>query len=308
MRCITRIAIRSLVLGAAMGIAPIGVPAAQGQFGDGDRVGERKVDPRARTMAAVMRPITVDLDGVSLEEFVRFIETVADINIEPFWEDDRSDVGLARDAEVSVSVEDTTIINLIERVLRNVSRDEFEETTWQLGLDGELEIGHKSRLNGKKTRKIYYILDIIAEIPNFNSAPDLSLDQILGGQTGGGSPFEDDEDDEGWPEDTTDRRERAEALMDLIEELVEPDQWGDPRGPRMAFFRNSLIVTAPDYIHRQLGGYPWIPSSYSPYVGETPSARNGAGAGDGTALADSGAGSDDVASTRGGIDNHSRMR
>lgn len=295
---------------AAGGIALGGIHAIESSASaqPGGTVDSRQADPRIRTMTAIMQRITVDLDGVSLEEFVRFIETVADITIEPYWENDRTDIGLVRDSEVSVSVDEVPIINLIERVLRNVTRGEFEEATWQLSPYGELEIGHKSRLNANKTRRVYYILDLLVELPDFNNAPDLSLDQILGGQTGGGSPFDDSDDDEGWPNDRTEVRERAEDLMRLIEEHIEPDQWGDSRGPRMAFFRNSLIVTAPDYIHRQLGGYPFIPSSYSPYVGDEPTARGRESSDDGTAVADAGTDTDSTVADNGPVDNGSRMR
>lgn len=305
MRPLMKLAIRCLVIGATMGVAPELGSLANAQTGSGV---QREIDPRLRTMASIMQPISVELRDVPLEEFVRFIETIADITVEPYWESDRADIGLRRESLVSVTVEEVPIVNLIERVLNNVAREDFEEATWQLSRFGELEIGHKSRLNSSKTRRVYYVLDLITGLANFNSAPDLSLDQILGGQ-GGGSPFEDaDDDDDGWPSERADRDEQAEALMDLIRTSIEPDQWGSDRGPRMSFFNNSLIVTAPGYIHRQLGGSPFLPSRYAPYVGDEPTVHGDGGLDDGTAIAAGDAESDSRVVDDGPVDNGSRMR
>ena len=53
--------------------------------------------------------------------------------------------------------------------------------------------------------------------------------------------------------------EKAQAVIDLIVEIVEPDAW-DINGGEYAtirFYQGVLIIRAPDYIHRQIGGYPF---------------------------------------------------
>ncbi|MEO0511956.1 MAG: hypothetical protein AAF108_03560 [Planctomycetota bacterium] len=51
------------------------------------------------------------------------------------------------------------------------------------------------------------------------------------------------------------RRARAEELIDTIKSNVEPDQWSHPR-LRIEYKDDAkaLVITAPPYIHRQIGG------------------------------------------------------
>lgn len=43
---------------------------------------------------------------------------------------------------------------------------------------------------------------------------------------------------------------------------MEPEQWLTGGGTAsIRYFQNSLLVRAPDFVHRQLGGYPWWPST-----------------------------------------------
>ncbi|MHC4382724.1 MAG: hypothetical protein ACYS0J_07845, partial [Planctomycetota bacterium] len=53
--------------------------------------------------------------------------------------------------------------------------------------------------------------------------------------------------------------ERAQVIIDLITESIEPDAW-DVNGGDWAtirYYTGTLIIRAPDYIHRQIGGYPF---------------------------------------------------
>ncbi len=56
---------------------------------------------------------------------------------------------------------------------------------------------------------------------------------------------------------------RAQRIVDLIESTVEPDQWANAGGDgaSLRIFGTSLVVTAPDYIHRQIVGYDFWPAS-----------------------------------------------
>jgi hypothetical protein len=73
---------------------------------------------------------------------------------------------------------------------------------------------------------------------------------------GGGSIF-------GDPGDAPDRLtelERVQQIIDLITETVEPDAW-DVNGGDWAtirYYSGTLIIRAPDYVHRQIGGYPFV--------------------------------------------------
>ena len=72
-----------------------------------------------------------------------------------------------------------------------------------------------------------------------------------GGGGGGGAPF-------GTPGEAPERRaasEKAEELIELIKSLVEPDAWLDDTVASIRYYDGNIIVRAPDYIQRQIGGY-----------------------------------------------------
>ena len=51
--------------------------------------------------------------------------------------------------------------------------------------------------------------------------------------------------------------------MDLLKELIETEQWADNGGDgaTMKLYQGAIIINAPDYIHRQINGYPYWPAS-----------------------------------------------
>ncbi|MAB29502.1 MAG: hypothetical protein CMJ53_09550 [Planctomycetaceae bacterium] len=45
----------------------------------------------------------------------------------------------------------------------------------------------------------------------------------------------------------------------MIEEFVEPDAWGLYANSR--YYQGVFIIQAPDWIHRQISGYPYAPQN-----------------------------------------------
>lgn len=211
---------------------------------------------RARVGAALSRNVTLELTESRLEDVVQFIRDFAGLEIDAFWADDTNPDGLDKDREITITVREVQVIDLLERVLEKAST-EFEQATWQFNRDGSgIEIGPKSRLNARAYMKIYDVNDMLYQIPNFDNAPQLDLDQVLnqgqrGGGGGGGSIFEDEDDNEAQG---LAAEELARQLQDIILENVEPEQWVDNggSGATIRFYNGTFIVRAPEYIHRQL--------------------------------------------------------
>jgi hypothetical protein len=65
-------------------------------------------------------------------------------------------------------------------------------------------------------------------------------------------------DDTNTPEE---KEARAEKIVDLVTELIEPEGWDRNGGDwaTVRYHEGSLVVRAPDFIHRELGGYPPVP-------------------------------------------------
>jgi hypothetical protein len=234
------------------------------------RAGVRMPDPipQRETLIRLSRPITVDFRDQRLADIIAFIRDFSMAEIEPMWTGDRHSTGLDPDQLITVSVQNVTVLTLIERILEQ-ARDDFSEGTWQMSETGALQIGPRDRLNRWKRVVVYDINDLLMEIPDFPEVPRIDLNQALQGAGGGGggggggqSPFRggDTEDRE---RDRQTRDARAEEIADLIREIVESEQWVENGGSggSVRVFRGNLIVRAPDYMHRGIVGYPYWPSS-----------------------------------------------
>jgi len=217
--------------------------------------GQREADPRSLTLAHMLKPVTVELSDTRLEDVMRFIEDASGAQLEPIWLDDNPG-GLDPDAEVTISVRNQPFLTLMERVLERVG-DEFDAATWQMRPDGAMEIGSRSALNERTQTQIYDVNDLLYSAPSFREVPDLDLGSIQEG--GGGGQQQQVETEEG---ERVPRSVRIQDLANLIQQYIEPDQWIDNGGDAASIteWNGTFIIRAPDYIHRQLAGYPFWPS------------------------------------------------
>lgn len=219
------------------------------------------IEARALTAQKLRKTLTIELNDARLEDIVTFINDFSGADIEPMWIDDAGDSGLKKDQRMTIEVKDVSVLTLIERVLAKAETD-FSPATWQFAPSGgTIEIGPRSRLNRQAYLKMYDIQDLLFQIPDFPDAPRLDLDQVLnqggqGGGGGGGSVFGGDTEQDAVfiPED-----EQAQRIVDIVTEYIEPEQWSDNGGDggTIRFYSGHLMVRAPDYIHRQLSGYPF---------------------------------------------------
>lgn len=223
-------------------------------------------NPQRDTLIRMMRPVTISLKDTSLEAALRFVTDVTGADIEIMWADDRNATGLDKEQTISLEFQRGSALSLIDRILEKAGDSSGAgSSTWQLSESGSLQVGPRSRLNQWKRVVLYPINDLLLELPRFGNAPELDLQNVLqqsgqGGGGGGQSPFNDQD------EETDPRRplvERATEIVELLQQLIEPEQWVDNggEGGSMRFFQGSLIVNAPDYMHRQLNGYPFWPKS-----------------------------------------------
>ncbi|MFO0783176.1 MAG: hypothetical protein U0636_05785 [Phycisphaerales bacterium] len=248
---------------------------------------QAQVATRAGMLRTLLRTgVSVDFQNTPAREAFAYLKQLLGMDIVFRWSDDpgASD-GLTPDAPITLQVKNGQALGVLERMLEQAST---EPCTWQLR-QGYVEVGPKARLNarGAQEMRIYPIRDLLFKAPNFTNAPQFNLQQAIsqGGQQGGGGggggngggggfgggggggfggggggngggggggnifgqPGEDP--DRGKPE------ERAEQLMDLIKTTVEPEAWLDDSVANIRYYEGSLIVRAPDYIQRQIGGY-----------------------------------------------------
>ncbi len=251
----------AIALVAAAGVClPASIAAAQSA-----QQGARQANPKRDTLMRLSRNITIDLEAQRLEDVMAFVESYTGAPMDALWLDDINATGLDPDMEVSMKATEVAVIDLIERLLVRAGEDAGDPAsfTWQLGEDGSFALGPKDRLNQRKRLVMYDINDLIIEIPDYADAPEFDLQSVLqasqggGGGGGGGSPFSGQTTDR----EVTPKEDRANDIIAIITTLVEPDEWVDNGGDgaSIRYFQNHLVVRAPDYVHRQLDGYPFWP-------------------------------------------------
>lgn len=259
-----------LMLVAGM-VGMMGVPAlAQGsaggratiQPGSTAPVPVRRVNPKRETLAKMMKPVTINFEETRLQDAIEMIRTETGADMEIFWLDASDSVGLDKDKPVTIKAASITALDALERILEKTVGDSGENG-WQLGSSGELQIGPKERLNKFKRVELYDISDLLIEVPVYDQVPEIDLQTSLQASQGGGqSPFRDDQQQQTQPGERERRkRELADEVIQLITEIVEPTQWEANGGQAASirYLQGQIIVSAPDYVHRALGGYPFWP-------------------------------------------------
>ncbi len=258
---------RSVLVAGALAagvIGPVGVALAQAGANGNGGVVVTTGDPRRDALMKLMRPITIDLTDNRLEDVISFVKDFSGAPLEPLWTDDRNPEGLDKDKLITVRVNNVTVLSLLERVLQQAA-DDIDEHSWQLTEAGEVQLGPKTRLNKFRRVEIYDINDLLLEIPDYPEVPTIDLQSVLqsGGGGGGGSqaqsPFQDDDTDREF--NLRLRQEKAQEIIDILTETVEPNQWidGGGTGGSIRYWQGTIIVNAPDYMHRQINGYTFWP-------------------------------------------------
>lgn len=221
------------------------------------------------------KDLSVEFEQTPAREVFDFMRTALGINLIGRYSDDAAGHGIDPQTPITLAVESLPAIEVLGLVLEQCSSD--EPCTWQLR-DGFVELGTKERLSVPAARQTrwYPIDSLLFEAPDFDDAVSLRLDSAFpwssnsngglrgayggyGGGTGGyGGSLSVSTGPSGG---TSDKTRRAESLIALITELVEPDAWTVNGGvwASIHYREGALVIRAPEYIQRQIGGYPRVP-------------------------------------------------
>ncbi len=240
-------------LAAAQTTAPSVGPAVQ------RGVVSSSVRPELATLMKMNRRMTLKVEDTRLEDVLKFIEGVTQADMEVFWTSDNNGVGLDKEKKITLDVKNQPALYVLEAVLDKAKADTSQENSWQMNESGAIEIGPKEALNKKKRVVVYDINDLLMTIPRYAEVPQIDLQNVLQSNQGGGgsSPFTGGQNNQNPLDKQPTQEERAKKIMDLLTSLVESPQWQDNggEGASMHFFNGTLIVNAPDYIHRGISGY-----------------------------------------------------
>jgi len=213
----------------------------------------------AKTLALLTKPLTVKVEDAPFEDLVEFVRTATGATVDVAWITSRHSDGLDPEALVSVDVQGAQALALLLHAARQASHDDFQDPTWQLDHQtGALQIGPRSRLNKFKRLEMYDINDLILVLPDYTDVPRLNLNSVVrqgqGGSSGG--IFQQTQNQT----TDTDPRAEAERIMEILRAVIETDEWIDNGGDgaTVRFYEGNLLVSAPDYIHRQINGYTFL--------------------------------------------------
>jgi len=202
----------------------------------------------------------VEFRDNTLAEALDFLAQVTQINMDVDWEA-LENVNITRDEPVSLSLQNVPVQTVLERVLAKVGDPEFGDTAAWAVQDGMLVVSSDEEIRKNTILDIYDVRDLVVEVPNYDEAPELDLEQILqsgggGGGGGGQSPFEDTDDQGDFGEDFRPLEERIDEMKDIIREQVDFEGWRE-NGGNTGFIQDwngQLIITNTPRNHREIRG------------------------------------------------------
>ena len=194
------------------------------------------------------RDLTVSWDERPVSEILDQFQSELHVDLFVFWETDSKD-GINKNTPITLRLSNKPAIVILERIIEKLNKDGV--CTWQLR-DGMLEIGLKDEFSHGRSMELrtYSVKSLLFTIRDFDNAPEMGTSN--GGGVDFGNPAED-------PEQHT-KEEEVQQLINTITDFVETEQWSVHGGNcTIRFYKGSLLVKAPDFVHRQLGGYSFLP-------------------------------------------------
>ena len=246
--------LRRSILAVAVGLLTVGFVAPQAPA-------QRTT---SRTLARTLPEM--NFDGVALADAVDFLRDITAANIVVNWRA-LEGAGVTRETVVNLKLRSVSLRKALSLLLSEAGGGEGITYTVD---EGVIEITTSELANQRVYTRVYDVADLLMEIPNFDDAPNFSLDQqsgsgggggggsggggggggLFGGSSGGGGAGGQEDEDEGPT-----KQERADELISLITETIYPDLWRDNGGTAsIRMFRDNLVVTAPRIIHEAIGG------------------------------------------------------
>jgi hypothetical protein len=198
------------------------------------------------------RLITVDLHNATASDSLQWFAKQTGFNLLINW-DQLQLAGYDPQYKVNLQLRDvpaTTALKLLMMEIFN-SPDVIAEVK-----PDYLRIMTTTQANAEPVIRVYDVGEMLHEVPDFTDAPTLDLNQTTtaGGGGGGQSPFQQGQGAANNPPLT--RNQRAQQLIDAIENSIAPDIWDTHGGSggRITFYDGRLIVVAPEYVQQQIGG------------------------------------------------------
>jgi hypothetical protein len=226
-------------------------------------------DSKATTNANVSsrrsleRPLPeLKFNAVNLSDVLDFLADSTSSNISVDWKA-LDEAHVAKDTPITLRMSSQVPLG---KVLRMVLQQAGGAGALTFYVDeGVIEITSQEASDKVLITKIYPIQDLLFQAPDYNNAPDLSLQnasqgQSAGGGAGGGAGAQSQSlfqqngsSSNGQQDQKNSQKDRADEIIKLITDTVKPELWQINGGTAtISFFRGNLIVNAPRSIHQML--------------------------------------------------------
>lgn len=231
----------------------------------------------------------VKFQGSSLKDCVDFLRDVSGANIHVNWRALEA-AGVTGDTPVNLRLREVSLRKILTTLLNESGAGGL--LTFYTS-EGVIEVTTAELADKEMITRVYPVEDLIMEVPDFDQAPNFSLDSGGGGGGGGGRGGGGGGGSRGGgggrggggsggssyggggggggsgglfgggggggggtgKEKTTTKLERAEALVTMIRETIRPEIWREAGGTAsIRYYNGNLIVTAPRSVQEALGG------------------------------------------------------
>lgn len=190
---------------------------------------DEPIENRRILSALAERRVPIAFNNNPLTDVVEFVRAVTNLDINVDWEA-LEEISIDRDTPVSLNLNNAPVNVVLDRVMEKVSAAGFGEAADWAVIDGVLTISSDANIRRNTTLEIYDIRDLVVEVPDYDDAPELDLNQALQASQGGGggqSPFQETGDDD---VERVPLEERIQQMIDIITTNVDFEGWQDNGG------------------------------------------------------------------------------
>lgn len=206
----------------------------------------------------------LNFNGVSLGDCIDFLRDVSGANINVQWKV-LAESNVTKDTPITLRMHGVSLRKALSMILSEAAGG--DALTFYTD-DNVIEITSKANADKELFVKVYPVDDLLMEVPDFADAPkfDISSNNQQGGGGGGqggqgsggrsssifGSNGTNGTTD---TEKVKTKDQRAQELVDLIVNTIQPDVWKENGGTAsVRYYNGNLVVSAPRSVHDLIGG------------------------------------------------------
>jgi hypothetical protein len=260
MKRVSRIILAGLIAGMAIGVVG---PTWAAE----DKPADTQPKPAAATVAQVMKKMSATIDKVDIQnattkEAFKWWSDTTGVKILIDW-DAMAAEGVTPTAPVNLELREVPAGVVLGLIMQKASPDTdliYQVTPWYV------QIMTKKQANKFNVLKVYEVGDLVHDA-SVGPAPGVGLmawspRSVPGVSAYGPTVVGTVDVKQSWA-GAKSNQGMGEELADVIKSQIEPEVWQDKGGKAtIRFFRGTLVVSAPEYVHAQIG--------YAPRGGERP--------------------------------------